>query len=352
MMEISIQLALVNPAYVDISMKLFEHFLWISSSMIRADEDGGMWDEQDGFFYDVLCLPDGGNQRLKVRSMVGLLPLCAVTVYNREMREKYPEVGQQISKFLSTKPELTAFIHNPGKPGQNGRFLASVLNETNLRRVLTVMLDEKEFLSQYGIRALSRIHGEHPYTINVGGSEYNVSYLPGDSDNGMFGGNSNWRGPIWMPVNIIIVRALLNYYQYYGNDFLIECPTGSGIKMNLYQVAEEISRRLASIFLKNKSGHRPVYGNIDKFQEDPLWNDYILFHEYFHGDTGAGIGASHQTGWTGTIARTMQLFAQMSAEDSLKSGKANALKGIREKVEPEKEAGKRKTVKPEKSKPK
>ena len=218
--------------------------------MIRADEDGGMWDENDGFFYDVLCLPDGGNQRLKVRSMVGLLPLCAVTVYNREMREKYPEVGEQISKFLSTKPELTAFIHNPAKPGQNGRLLASVLNETNLRRVLTVMLDEKEFLSPYGIRALSRIHGENPYKIRVGDNEFTVSYLPGDSDNGMFGGNSNWRGPIWMPVNMIIVRALLNYYQYYGNDFLIECPTGSGKMMNLYQVAEEISRRLSAIFLR------------------------------------------------------------------------------------------------------
>jgi len=331
MIEISVQLALVNPAYVDITLKLFEHFLWISSSMIRADADGGMWDEKDGFFYDVLCLPDGGNQRLKVRSMVGLLPLCAVTVYNRELREKYPEVGQQVSEFLSTRPELTAFIHNPGKPGQNGRFMASVLNEANLRRVLTVMLDEKEFLSDYGIRALSRIHGEHPYRINVEGTEYNVSYLPGDSDNGMFGGNSNWRGPIWMPVNIIIVRALLNYYQYYGNNFIIECPTGSGIMMNLYQVGEEISRRLSSIFLSDEAGRRPVYGEISKFQEDPHWRDYILFHEYFHGDTGAGIGASHQTGWTGTIARTMQLFAEMSAEDSLKSGKVNALKGPREK---------------------
>jgi len=336
MMEISIQLAIDNPAYVDITMKLFEHFLWISSSMIRADEDGGMWDEQDGFFYDVLCLPEGGNQRLKVRSMVGLLPLCAVTVYNKELREKYPEVTQQVSKFLSTRPELTAFIHNPGKPGQNGRFLASVLNEKNLRRVLTVMLDEKEFLSPYGIRALSRIHADNPYKIRVGDNEFTVSYLPGDSDNGMFGGNSNWRGPIWMPVNIIIVRALLNYYQYFGNDFLIECPTGSGKKMNLYQVAEEISRRLSAIFLRDKSGQRPVYGNIQKFQEDHNWKDYIQFHEYFHGDTGVGIGASHQTGWTGTIARTMQLFAQMSMEDSLNLGKTRSLKGKNEPVQPEK----------------
>jgi hypothetical protein len=232
-----------------------------------------------------------------------------------------------ISKFLSPKPELTAFIHDPGKPGQNGRLLASVLSETNLRRVLTIMLDEKEFLSQYGIRALSRIHGEHPYILNISGNEYKVSYLPGDSDSGMFGGNSNWRGPIWMPVNMIIVRALFNYYQYYGNDFMIECPTGSGNMMNLYQVAEEISRRLSTIFLKDESGHRPVYGNIQKFQEDPLWKDYILFHEYFHGDTGAGIGASHQTGWTGTIVRTMHMFAQMSMDDALKFSKAKVLRG-------------------------
>ncbi len=327
MMEISVQLALVNPAYVNITMKLFEHFLRISSAMIRPDEDGGMWDETDGFFYDVLCLPDGGNQKLKVRSMVGLLPMCAVTVYNREMAEKYPQVGQMISGFLATRPELTAFIHNPGKPGHNGRLLASILNEKNLRRVLTIMLDENEFLSQYGIRALSKIHKDHPYTIRVGNDEFSVSYLPGDSDSGMFGGNSNWRGPIWMPVNMIIVRALMNYYQYFGNDFLIECPTGSGNRMNLYQVAEEISKRLSSIFMADDSGRRPVYGNISKFQEDPEWNKYILFHEYFHGDTGAGIGASHQTGWSGTIARTMHLFTQISMDDALTFSKAKVLKG-------------------------
>jgi hypothetical protein len=322
MIEISVQLALVNPAYVGIALKLFEHFFYISSALIRADDDGGMWDEKDGFFYDVLCLPDGRSERLKVRSMVGLLPLCAVTVYNREMIEKYPQVSGHISKFLKAKPELTEFIHDPGKPGQNGRLLGSVLNEKNLRRVLAIMLDEKEFLSPYGIRALSRIHSDHPYSIRVGSDEFTVSYLPGDSDNGMFGGNSNWRGPIWMPVNMIIVRALINYYQYYGNKFRIECPTGSGKMMNLYQVAEDISRRLSSIFLRDKSGRRPVYGNLKKFQEDPHWRDYILFFEYFHGDTGAGIGANHQTGWTGTIARAMHLFGQMSMEDALKFSKA------------------------------
>jgi len=322
MMEISIQLAIVNPAYVNITLKLFEHFLWISSAIIRTDEDSGMWDEKDGFFYDVLCLPDGSNKKLKVRSLVGLLPMCAVTVYNGEVQEKYPQVAKMLSKFLSKRPELTAFIHDPMKKGQNGRLLASVLNETNLRRVLTIMLDEKEFLSPYGIRALSRIHAGHPYTIKVGNTEYSVKYLPGDSDNDMFGGNSNWRGPVWFPVNVIIVRALINYYQYYGNDFIIECPTGSGTMMNLYQVAEEISNRLSAIFLRNDSGTRPVYGNLRKFQEDPYWRDYILFHEYFHGDTGAGLGASHQTGWTGIIARTMHLFAEMSMNDVLASRKS------------------------------
>jgi hypothetical protein len=321
MIEIGVQLSLVNPSYIGITQKFLEHFLLISSALIRPDEDGGMWDENDGFFYDVLQLPDGSSQKLKVRSMVGLLPMCAVTVFTGELIKKFPQVKELVSKILSKRPKLTAFIHDPSKPGQSGRTLTSVLNETNLRRVLTIMLDEKEFLSPYGIRALSRIHGEHPYIFNVGSSEYRVSYLPGESDNGMFGGNSNWRGPIWMPVNMIIVRALLNYHMYYGDNFIIECPTGSGNKMNLYQVAEDISKRLSSIFLQDKTGRRPVYGNIKKFQEDPYWKDYILFYEYFHGDTGAGVGASHQTGWTGTIAKTMQLFSTISMEDSIKLNK-------------------------------
>jgi len=337
MMEISIQLALVNPAYVDITLKLFEHYLLISSSMIRGDADGGMWDEEDGFFYDVLCLPDGRNELMKVRSMVGLLPLCAVTVFNREMA-KYPEVNESISRFLSTRPELTAFIHDPREPGINGRLLASVMNETNLRRVLTVMLDEEEFLSAYGIRALSKIHSEHPFLLRVGDSQYDVTYLPGESDNGMFGGNSNWRGPIWMPVNMIIIRALFNYYQYYGNNFQIECPTRSGNMMNLYEVAEEISRRLAAIFKRDVNGKRPVYGNIEKFQNDPQWNDYILFHEYFHGDTGVGVGASHQTGWTGTIARTMHMFSQMTGDEALKFSKSEVLNTKPKKREPKKKS--------------
>ena len=321
MIEIGVQLSRVNPAYIAITEKLIAHFLEISTAMMRPDEDGSMWDETDGFFYDLLVLPDGSSQRLKVRSMVGLLPLCAVTVFNHEIQDKYPEVGDVINQYLARRPELTAFIHDPAKLGEQGRVMASLLNEQNLRRVLTIMLDEKEFLGPHGIRALSKIHEEHPYVFQIGGQEFRVGYLPGESDNAMFGGNSNWRGPVWMPVNVIIVRALLNYYQYYGNTFQIECPTGSGNTMNLYQVAEEISGRLAAIFLRDAQGHRPVYGNNHTFQHDPNWNDYLLFFEYFHGDTGAGIGASHQTGWTGVVARLMHLFASNTMEDALKLSK-------------------------------
>jgi mannosylglycerate hydrolase MGH1-like protein len=325
MLEIAVQLALERPAYVDMCEKFVEHFLLISSSMMHAGGDTGMWDEEDGFFYDVLRLPEGRSQRLKVRSMVGLLPLCAVTVFEGELLAKYPEVRHRFLKFREARPELTAFIHDPTKTGCENRRLASILNETRLRRVLTKMLDESEFLSPYGIRALSRYHIEHPYVFHTGGQDYRVSYLPAESDNGMFGGNSNWRGPIWMPVNGLILRALLQYYTYYGNDFTIECPTGSGRQMNLYQVAEEIHRRLASIFLRNSEGRRPVYGATRKFQEDPHWRDLILFYEYFHGDNGAGLGASHQTGWTGVIARGMHLFATTTAEQALELGKAAAV---------------------------
>jgi hypothetical protein len=266
-------------------------------------------------------LPDGRAERLKVRSMVGLLPFCAVTVFEKKIAAKYPEVGQFAREYLKARPELMAFIHDPLKPGCKGRLLGSVLNEANLRRVLKILLDEQEFLSPFGIRAVSRIHQEHPYTYRVGDREYRVSYLPGESDNDMFGGNSNWRGPIWMPVNMLILRALLQYYMYYGNSFTVECPTGSGNRMNLYEVAEEIGRRLLNIFLKNEQGKRPVHGASRKFQEDPHWRDYPLFYEYFHGDTGAGVGASHQTGWSGAIARVVHLFAFADAKKVLEQTK-------------------------------
>jgi hypothetical protein len=329
MLEIGVQLALVKPAYVDMCVKFVVHFLWIASSMMHAAEDIGMWDEEDGFFYDVLRLPDGRSQRLKVRSMVGLLPFCAATAFEGELLEKFPETMRQMLRFLEPRPELTAFIHDPVKQGRGGRRLGAILNETNLRRVLAKMLDENEFLSPYGIRSLSRYHAEHPYVFRAGDQEYRVSYLPAESDTGMFGGNSNWRGPIWMPVNGLIIRALLQYYDYYGDELTVECPTGSGRQMTLYQVAEELSRRLAGIFVREKSGRRAVYGGTRKFQEDPHWRDLLLFYEYFHGDNGAGLGASHQTGWTGIIARIMHLFATTTSEQLLELGKAAAVTEVR-----------------------
>jgi mannosylglycerate hydrolase MGH1-like protein len=322
MLEIAGQLAMERPAYLDLAVKFVEHFMWIAASMMHAGGDTGMWDEADGFFYDVLRLPDGGAQRLKVRSMVGLLPLCAVTVFDGGLLEKYPAMSERLRRFLEPRSELRAFIHDPVIRGEGGRRLGAILNETKLRRVLEKMLDEREFLSPYGIRALSRYHADHPYVFHVGDQEYQVSYLPAESDSGMFGGNSNWRGPIWMPVNGLIIRALLQYHAYYGETFTIECPTGSGRRMNLYQVAEDLTRRLASIFLRDTAGRRPVHGGAKKFQEDPHWRDLILFYEYFHGDNGAGLGASHQTGWTGIIARAMHLFATNTSEEFLKLGKA------------------------------
>jgi len=325
MLEIAVELAMVKPAYGELTLKFVEHYLWIASSMVHAGGDTGMWDEEDGFFYDVLRLPDGGAQRLKVRSMVGLLPLCAVTVFEGKFSEKFPEMARRLREFLDSRPELTAFMHDPTRPGVANRRLASVLNENKLRRVLAKMLDEKEFLSPYGIRSLSRFHAEHPFVLDVGGREFRVDYLPGESDSGMFGGNSNWRGPIWMPVNALIVRALLQYYTYFGDALKVECPTGSGRQMTLYQVAEEISRRLGTIFTRDRDAHRPVNGGTAKFQDDPHWRDLITFYEYFHGDSGLGLGASHQTGWTGIIARLMHLFATTTPEQVLELGKAAAV---------------------------
>lgn len=322
MLEIACELALSDPDYVDMALKFVEHFMWIASSMTHLSGTTSMWDEEDGFFYDVLRLPDGRAERLKVRSMVGLLPLCAATVFEGGLLTKYPEVGERFRWFLECRPELRHAIHDPAKVGVANRKLASILDEAKLRRVLEKMLDENEFLSAYGIRSLSRFHEQHPFVMHVGGQGYQVEYLPAESDTGMFGGNSNWRGPIWVPVNALIIRALLQYYAFYGDTFTVECPTGSGREMTLYQVAEEIGQRLANMFLKNKDGTRPVYGGAEKFQNDPHWRDLILFYEYFHGDNGAGLGASHQTGWTGVVARVMHLFATMTPEQVLQFGKA------------------------------
>ena len=321
MLQIAIELALHDPVYEDMAIKFYEHFLYIAAAMDRiGDNEDEMWDEQDGFYYDLLRLPDGTCQRLKVRSMVGLLPLCAATVFPSDSLPKLPRFLERARWIRENRPGLMANIHDTRTAGYNDRRLLSPLNDTKLRRVLAYMLDENEFLSPYGIRALSRDHLEHPFVLNLGGSEYRVEYLPAESNSGMFGGNSNWRGPIWMPMNALLVRALLQLYTYYGDSFQIECPTRSGNQMNLYQVAEEIANRLAGIFLRGADGRRPVFGGAEKLQTDPHWRDYILFYEYFHGDNGAGLGASHQTGWTGLIARLLQLFAGTDAGQMLQSG--------------------------------
>ncbi|HWI56894.1 MAG TPA: glucosidase, partial [Bacillota bacterium] len=297
MLEIAVELASLDPAYEDLAIKFAEHFYWIAAAMNRVGGDG-LWDEEDGFYYDLLRLPDGQATHLKVRSMVGLLPLCATTVIEKYQREQVPRVVERIYQRLRRMPELMASIHATG-PGQFGvaeRGILALVNEQRLRRILSRMLDENEFLGPYGIRALSRYHAEHPYIFWVHGQEFRVDYLPAESDSGMFGGNSNWRGPVWFPVNALLIRALVQYYTYYGDSFQIECPTGSGKRMNLFEVSRELANRLTRTFLPDEQGRRPVYGGIQKFQTDPHWRDCILFHEYFHGDNGAGLGASHQTG--------------------------------------------------------
>jgi hypothetical protein len=282
-----------------------------------------MWDEEDGFYYDLLRLPDGGSTRLKVRSMVGLLPLCATTVIEQGQRERLPKTMDAIKERLRRMPELSATMHpvGPDHYGVAGRSVLALVSPARLRRILTKMLDENEFLSPYGIRALSRFHKEHPYVFHVDGQEHRVDYRPGESDSGMFGGNSNWRGPIWMPVNVMLIRALLNFYAYYGDTFTIECPTGSGKMMTLFEVAKEIADRLTRIFLRDGNGRRPVYGGTETFQTDPHWRDLILFYEYFQGDNGAGLGASHQTGWTGVVAKLIQLFGLLDAHQLLAAGR-------------------------------
>ena len=325
MLEISVELAAHDSFFEDMAMKFVDHFALIANAMNRAGADG-MWDEEDGFYYDVLRLPDGKATRLKVRSMVGLLPLCATTVIEPWQRERVPRVMKLFHERLKRMPQLLKGIHptGPGHLGYGERGIAALVNPERLRRILSRMLDEKEFLSPYGIRALSRYHAEHPYVFNVSGQEYRVNYLPAESDTGMFGGNSNWRGPIWMPVNALLIRALLSFYGYYGDSFKIECPTGSGRQMNLFEVAREIANRLTRIFVRDSSGRRPVYGGTEKFQTDPYWKDYVLFYEYFHGDNGAGLGASHQTGWTGTIAKLIEFFGRIDGQQLLDGGKAAA----------------------------
>jgi hypothetical protein len=322
MIEIAFELAAHDPTYEELAGNYVLELLLIARAM-NGIGPGGMWDEEDGFYYDVLRLPNGTATRLKVRSMVGFLPLCAATVVEKWQRDRVPRLTAGLQDRLRRMPELRESIHEtgPGHLGVAERGIMGLVNQTRLRRILTRMLDENEFLSPYGIRSLSRYHAEHPYVCSAGGQEYRVSYLPAESDSGMFGGNSNWRGPIWMPVNALIIRALMHYFSYYGDNFKIECPTGSGNLMNLFEVAREITNRLTRIFLRDESGRRPVFGGAEKFQRDPHWRDNLLFYEYFHGDNGAGIGASHQTGWTGVVAGLIDIFGKLDAETFLQGGR-------------------------------
>jgi hypothetical protein len=325
MLELAFELTAHDPTYEAMIVKFVEHFAFIASGMNRPGQYG-MWDEEDGFYYDLLRLDNGNATRLKVRSMVGLLPLCATTVLEKWQREHAPSAMAWFRERARRMPELLESIHptGPGHLGVAERGILALVNPERLRRILMKMLDENEFLSPFGIRSLSKFHEQHPYIFNVGGQEHRVDYLPAESNTGMFGGNSNWRGPVWMPVNALIMRALLNFYLYYGDNFKIECPTGSGKMMNLFEVSKEIADRLTRIFVRDEHGRRPVYGGTEKFQSDPNWRDNILFYEYFHGDNGAGLGASHQTGWTGLVAKLVQLYGSIDPKRALEGGKQAA----------------------------
>ncbi len=325
MLEIALILTEYDSMYEDMAYRFLEHFIWITYAMDRIGENKDeMWDSADGFFYDLLHLPNGDAIRLKIRSMVGLLPLCATTIFEPGVLANHPRIQELVALFRKRHPEVVKQIAvtDGAFVGYGGRRMASVCNKEKLQRVLAYMLDENEFLSPYGIRSLSKYHLERPFAFHLGEQEYKVQYLPAESNTGMFGGNSNWRGPIWMPVNGLIVRGLLLMYPFYGDDFKVECPTGSGNHMTLFEVAKEISSRLSKIFVRDENGKRPVYGGTKKFQDDPHWRDYILFYEYFHGDNGAGLGASHQTGWTGLIARMLDLFARVNPETALHEAQA------------------------------
>jgi hypothetical protein len=307
MLAIAMELAREDATYEDVASKFWEHFLYIANAMNNIGQDRiSLWDEEDGFYYDVLHLENGDHFPLKVRSMVGLIPLFAVETLEPDTLARLPGFARRLEWFIRHRQNLTANVACMRTPGSDERRLLSIVDQSQLRRVLQVMLDEREFLSPYGIRAVSRVHHQRPYSLSLGGGEHSVSYEPGESSTGLFGGNSNWRGPIWFPVNFLIVESLQRFHHYLGAEFTVECPTGSGVFMTLAEVADEISRRLTSTFLRETDGRRPVHGENEQFQSDPHWRDLILFYEYFHGDNGRGVGASHQTGWTGLVAKLIQ----------------------------------------------
>lgn len=307
LLAIAMELAKEDPSYEDVASKFWEHFLHIAHAMNnRGDDEIRLWDEQDGFFYDVLHLPEGKPFPMKVRSMVGLIPLFGVETLEPELLDCLPDFKRRMEWFIQNRPDLIGNVACMRTPGNAERRLLSIVSQEQLRSVLRIMLDENEFLSPYGIRAISRYHKDQPYTLQVNGTQHRVDYEPAESSTGLFGGNSNWRGPIWFPLNYLLVESLQKFHHYLGEDFKVECPVGSGQMLTLWEVAGEISKRLSRIFLKDADQRRPVFGAAEKFQTDPAWRDLISFHEYFHGDNGSGVGASHQTGWTGLVAKLLQ----------------------------------------------
>ena len=308
MLQIAVELGRENPDYGHIAIKFVTHFAWIAIALNPPEVDTPLWDEDDRFFYDIMRMPDGTTIPLKVRSLVGLLPLCAATVLDEEMLTGQSWLVDRAVSFAGHFGDTVPVLARLPGPNHKGRRLLSLVTEEQLRRILEVMLDEDEFLGPHGIRALSRFHLEHPYVFEWDGQRYEVAYNPAESDSGMFGGNSNWRGPVWFPMNLMILRALYELDRYYGEDFKVECPTRSGRMLTLREVALEISDRLTKTFLVGEDGRRPVFGGLERFQTDPHWKDLLLFYEYFHGDNGAGLGASHQTGWTGTVATLLRVL--------------------------------------------
>ncbi|MBI4573358.1 MAG: glucosidase, partial [candidate division NC10 bacterium] len=307
MLAIAEELARQDPAYEDVASKFFEHFVYIAHAINNIAGEGiELWNTEDGFFYDVLHLPNDAVQSLKVRSMVGLIPLFAVETIEPETEASMPRFWRRMKWFIRNRPRLVDHVVPQKTPDGKTRRLLSLVNGDRLRSVLRYMLDESEFLSPHGIRALSRCHRDRPYLLSVNGHEHRVDYEPAESSTGLFGGNSNWRGPVWFPVNFLLIESLQKFDHFYGKDFRVEYPTGSGTFLSLWDVAAELSRRMTRIFLRGPDGRRPVHGGAEKFQTDPHWRDLILFYEYFHGDNGAGIGASHQTGWTGLVAKLLQ----------------------------------------------
>jgi Glycosyl hydrolase family 63 C-terminal domain len=321
MLTIALELAKEEPCYEDVASKFWEHFVSIAHAMSHRGHDSmGLWNEEDGFFYDVLQLPDGSQFPMKVRSMVGLIPLFAVQTLEPEVLDKLPDFKRRLEWFIDNRPDLTKDLASTRIEGMGERRLLSIADQDQLRRILSVVLDEREFLSPYGIRALSKLHGDHPYCVAVNGTDHCISYDPGESTTGLFGGNSNWRGPIWFPLNFLLLESLQKFHHYLGDSFKIEFPTGSGNMKTLREVVGELSRRMTSIFLRDENGRRPIFGSLEKFQQDPHWRDLLLFYEYFHGDSGAGVGASHQTGWTGLVTKLMQQSGEWLRGQNLSLG--------------------------------